>query len=146
MPRVRDVPTRRLRAVPVDPSLVHSELAEERRLAVEALGRLADAPAIELLVGCLLDPDVDVTYDAASALADIGTDRAIDGLLEVAGDERCDVARRVVAVSALGHLRVVPPRVIDALRTLHARGDRGDGGDPWLVGTARQTLLWLERD
>ncbi|MGH7298602.1 MAG: HEAT repeat domain-containing protein [Polyangiaceae bacterium] len=136
---VRDPPTLRSLIDPHDLKLLESRRPADRRVAVEALGRVGDGHAIELLTASLRDPDVDVMFEAAKMLAQIGDDRAADGLLSVASDEACPVVRRVVAVGALGDVTAVPERAVAALHRL-ARGR-----DSWLHSAAKAALVRLMR-
>jgi HEAT repeat protein len=136
---VRDVPTLRWRVTP-DLELLRSDVPAERRQAVRALGRAGDQKAVELLSACLLDPDVDVTYDAAKTLAAIGSDAAVDGLLRVVDDERCPIVRRVAATFALGEVPAIPEHAVGVLRRLLSATI-----DPWLKAAARTSLVDLRR-
>lgn len=135
---MRDAPTARWHVVP-DLELLRSKPALERRRAVATLGRVGDERAVEFLSACLLDPDVDVTHDAAKMLAQVGTDGAIAGLLAVASNDASPVVRRVVATVALADVAAISERAVIALRALAA--DR----DPWLVSAAKHALVRLMR-
>lgn len=98
-----------------------------RRQAVEDYARGA---AVELLIACLYDGDVDVTYDAAGVLARMATARAVDGLVELATGDNIAPARRVVAIGALGWLRRPPAKATATLRAL------AHDNDPWVANAA----------
>ncbi len=100
-----------------------------------AIGRGGDADAIPLLVRALEDPDVDVLFEAARALARIGSAEAVDGLLEKLLDERTFVLRRVVAAAALGRVSAIPDHALQALHGLLG------ASDPWLKQAAQESLV-----
>ena len=79
---------------------LESEDIEVRRSAVVALGRIADRRATPALVDMLRDQSLAI--DAADALAQIGDPEALDGLLDLIGDN--DASTRQAAVSALNSL------------------------------------------
>ena len=79
---------------------LESEDIEVRRSAVVALGRIADRRATPALVNMLRDQSLAI--DAADALAQIGDPKALDGLLDLIGDD--DASTRQAAVSALNSL------------------------------------------
>jgi HEAT repeat protein len=137
---VHEAETRRWRAVPESlVVLLGSPHGADRRLAVELLGRQADAPAVEILSSCLADPDVDVIYDAALVLAKIGSPASIEALVALATDHAGTVVRRVIAASALGDARPPPAPAVEALRRLASNADR------WLQEEARLSLGRLTR-
>jgi len=74
-----------------------AEDLEVRRSAVVALGRIGDSTATTALVKTLGDESL--TIDAANALAEIGDPKAVDGLLDLIGND--DASIRQAAVSAL---------------------------------------------
>jgi len=74
-----------------------AEDLEVRRSAVVALGRIGDSTATTALVKTLGDEAL--TIDAANALAEIGDPKAVDGLLNLIGND--DASIRQAAVSAL---------------------------------------------
>jgi len=74
-----------------------AEDLEVRRSAVVALGRIGDSTATTALVKTLGDESL--TIDAANALAEIGDPKAVDGLLNLIGND--DASIRQAAVSAL---------------------------------------------
>jgi HEAT repeat protein len=75
----------------------------QRCLAVQALGRIGDVHAVDVVIGRLLDPDEDVRVDAAEALGRIGDKRAAAALRDnLLGDPCNDV--KANAVAALGRL------------------------------------------
>jgi HEAT repeat protein len=84
-------------------SQLSAEDLEVRRSAVVALGRLGDSSATSALVGKL--DDKSLAIDAANALGEIGDPQAVDGLLELIGDE--DASIRQAAVAALNS--IIPP-------------------------------------
>jgi HEAT repeat protein len=123
---------------PVDPAdleQLRSAVAADRAIAVASIGRGGDAGAIPLLVDALEDPDVDVLFEAARALARIGSAEAVDGLLEKLLDERSFVLRRVVVAGALGRVSAIPDRAVRALHGLLG------ASDPWLKQAAHESLV-----
>jgi HEAT repeat protein len=80
-----------------------AEDLEVRRAAVVALGRIGDMKATRAVVDKLSDESL--TIEAANALARIGDPDAVDGLLNLVGNN--DASIRQAAVSALNSL--VPP-------------------------------------
>jgi HEAT repeat protein len=120
---------------PADVQQLRSGVAAERAVAVAAIGRGGDSDAIPLLVGALEDPDVDVLFEAARALARIGTTEAVDGLVGKLLDERSFVLRRVVAAAALGRVSAIPEHAVQALHGLLG------GSDPWLKQAAQESLV-----
>ena len=74
-----------------------AEDLEVRRSAVVALGRIGDSTATTALVTTLSDDALAI--DAANALAQIGDPAAVDGLLNLIGND--DASIRQAAVSAL---------------------------------------------
>jgi HEAT repeat protein len=87
--------------------LLISQLTAEdlgvRRSAAVALGRIGDSSATSALVNALTDEPVAI--DATNALAQIGNPEAVDGLLNLIGNE--DASVRQAAVSALNS--ILPP-------------------------------------
>jgi len=77
-----------------------AEDLEVRRSAVLALGRIGHSSATLALVNTLGEESLAI--DAANALAQIGDPRAVDGLLNLMGDD--DASIRQAAVSALNSL------------------------------------------
>ena len=76
---------------------------EDVRLkAVEALGKIGDARAVEGLIKAL-DDDIDVRREAVKALGEIGDPRAFDALSELVHDESRDV--REAARDALRRIK-----------------------------------------
>lgn len=84
-------------------SQLTAEDLEVRRAAAVALGRIGDASATPALVSALSDEPVAI--DAANALAQIGDPEAVDGLLNLLGND--DAPVRQAAVSALNS--ILPP-------------------------------------
>ena len=82
---------------------------EVRRAAAVALGRIGDARATPALVDALTDEPVAV--DAANALAQIGDPAAVDGLLNLVGND--DASVRQAAVSALNS--ILPPSMSERI-------------------------------
>ncbi|HKP83770.1 MAG TPA: HEAT repeat domain-containing protein [Pyrinomonadaceae bacterium] len=78
-------------------SQLSAEDLEVRRSAVVALGRIGDSSATSALVKTLSDEALAI--DAANALAQIGDPAAVDGLLNLIGND--DASIRQAAVSAL---------------------------------------------
>lgn len=78
-------------------SQLSAEDLEVRRSAVVALGRIGDSSATSALVKTLSDEALAI--DAAHALAQIGDPAAVDGLLNLIGND--DASIRQAAVSAL---------------------------------------------
>jgi len=137
---VHEAETLRYRIVPESlVALLGSPHEADRRQAVELLGRQGDAPAVEILASCLSDPHVDVIYDAALALAKIGSPASIGVLVALATDGAGSVVRRVIAASALGDARPPPAAAVEALRRLTSNTDR------WLQEEARLSLARLTR-
>lgn len=82
---------------------LEAEDLEVRRSAVVALGRIGDSGATPALVNALNEESLAI--DAANALAEIGDPEAVDGLLNLVGND--DASIRQAAVSALNS--VIPP-------------------------------------
>ena len=80
-----------------------AEDLEVRRSAVLALGRIGDSSATAALVNTL--DDEALAIDAANALAQIGDPKAVDGLLNLIGND--DASIRQASVNALNS--VIPP-------------------------------------
>ena len=80
-----------------------AEDIEVRRSAVVALGRIGDSSVTPSLVNTLNEEALAI--DAANALAQIGDERAVDGLLNLIGSD--DASIRQAATSALNS--VMPP-------------------------------------
>lgn len=86
-----------------------AEDLEVRRSAVVALGRLGDSSATPALVNTLGEESL--VIEAASALAQIGDPRAVDGLLKLIGSD--DASIRQAAVGALNS--VIPPSMSERI-------------------------------
>ena len=97
-------------------SQLKAEDLEVRRSAVVALGRIGDTSATPDLVNTLGDKSL--TIDVANALGEIGDPQAVDGLLNLIGNE--DASLRQAAVAALNS--IIPPsmsqRIIPLLHDL----------------------------
>jgi HEAT repeat protein len=106
----------------------------ERCAAIAALAWRRDAESCAAVESALYDPDVDVVFAAAGALAIVGMPEAIQALIRLALGEGYAVARRVRAVVALGAVRDRPAEVLATLEWLTKRAD------PWLQTVARQVL------
>jgi HEAT repeat protein len=106
----------------------------ERCAAIAALAWRRDTESCAAVESALYDPDVDVVFAAAGALALVPMPEAIQALIRLALDEEHAVARRVSAVVALGVVRDMPAEVLATLEWLTKRAD------PWLQTVARQVL------
>jgi HEAT repeat protein len=85
-----------------------------RRSAVTELSRLADARAVEPLIGVLNDNDPSVSYLAAQALGIIGDTRAVEPLISALRDKNFSV--RSAAIKSLGQIK--DPRAFEPLSIL----------------------------
>jgi HEAT repeat protein len=90
-------------------SQLTAEDLEVRRSAVVALGRIGDASAAPAVVNALNDESL--TIDAANALAQMSDPSAVDGLLNLLGND--DASVRQAAVSALNSL--IPPSMSERI-------------------------------
>jgi HEAT repeat protein len=103
----------------------------KRQSAIEALGKLGDARAVELLIGCLKDQDSVVRWKAAEALGRLEDARAVEPLIACLKDKDSEVRKNVTwALGELGDRRAVAPLcaalpdcaeydvIVDALRRL----------------------------
>ncbi len=120
--------------------LLQSPHAPERARGVTLLASTGRKDAVRLLASALSDPDVDVLYSAASALAAIGSRAAVDCLLRASQDGGIATPRRVSVVLALGSARVVWPRMLRQLERLASSED-----DRWITATAAESLALLTR-
>jgi HEAT repeat protein len=77
-----------------------------RQRAAQALGRLADASAVDALILALHDTDKDVRVNAAQALGIIGSVRAVEPLITALRDANSEV--RWSTAEALGKLGWLP--------------------------------------
>jgi len=118
--------------------LLQSPHAPERARGVTLLASMGREDAARLLASALSDPDVDVLYSAASALAAIGSRAAVDCLLRASQDASLATARRVAVVLALGSARVAWPRMLRQLERLASHED------PWIMATAEESLALLK--
>jgi HEAT repeat protein len=84
----------------------------DRCYAARALGTFKDAAAVDKLVECLRDEDLDVVIDAAEALGKIGSDKALPALLESLQNDPSGEVCSMIA-RALG--QIGSPDAIDAL-------------------------------
>jgi HEAT repeat protein len=83
-----------------------SREAPMRRAAIEALGRLGDARATELLIEALSDGDTGIREAALEAIARLEDERAAPAVARLLADP--DVRVRYVAVSAIGRVGTAP--------------------------------------
>jgi len=88
------------------------EEGDVRRGAVQELGRLGDARAVEPLIAVLRDEDERVRRAAAEVLGQLGDARAVEALIAVLED-RDRLARRAAAeaLGGLGDARAVEPLI-----------------------------------
>jgi HEAT repeat protein len=83
-----------------------------RWLAVEALGKIGDARAVDPLIAALKDEDSNVRKNAAEALGKIGNARVVDPLIAALKDENRDVQKNAVeALGKIGDARAVEPLI-----------------------------------
>ena len=87
----------------------------DRCYASRALGTFKDAAAVDKLVECLRDEDLDVAIDAAEALGKIGSDKALPALLESLQNDPSGEVCSMIA-RALG--QIGNPDAIDALLSM----------------------------
>jgi HEAT repeat protein len=81
-----------------------------RSSAAIALGKLADARAVEPLIACLKDTDLNVRASSAFALGKLGDARAVAPLIACLKDKDLDArGQTVVALGKLGDARAVEP-------------------------------------
>jgi len=113
---------------------LQSRYPRERCAAISALAWRRDAESCAAVESALYDPDIDVVFAAAGALAIVGMPEAIQALIRLALGERHSVTRRVSAVVALGSVRDMPAEVLATLEWLTKKAD------PWLQTVARQVL------
>ena len=86
--------------------------------AAEALGKIGDARAVDLLIEKLKDKKLLVRWKAAEALGEIKDHRAVEPLIQVLNDKDEDWSARKSAAEALGKIgdnRAVEP-LIEALK------------------------------
>ena len=107
----------------------------DRCYASRALGVLGDANAIPSLVQCLRDEDVDVSMEAADALANLGNSAAIPPLLDsLKHDPNGEVKISVVdSLGKIGGNEVIPPllEIAKSCPEDMAWDDSGDWNDWW---------------
>ncbi len=92
-----------------------------RASAAWALGEIADAAVVPVLVDALDDPDDEVRFRAASSLGNLRDGRASDALLRKLDDPQPKVA--AAAARSLGSLRK-PRAVPELLRVIAGESDR----------------------
>src|SRR5579862_7868657 len=103
-----------------------------RRNAVEALGKIEDARAVEPLIGALRDTDEDVQQEAEAALGKIGAP-AVEPLIGALSDRDRHVRERAAgALGEIGDARAVEP-LIRALGEGYLETLGGFGGPYALV-------------
>jgi HEAT repeat protein len=90
--------------------------------AIEALGKVSNAQAVDVLINVLNDSDKDVRWQAAGALGQIGSAQAVDALINVLNDSDKDVRWRTAG--ALG--QIGNDQALDALIASLNRSDEGD--------------------
>ncbi|HSO26383.1 MAG TPA: HEAT repeat domain-containing protein [Methanobacteriaceae archaeon] len=88
-----------------------SVLSTVRANAAEALGKMESRKAVDALIFCLKDPDIEVRWKAAEALGRIGDDEALEPLIDALNDSDGDVRKH--SAKALGELDNI--EAIDAL-------------------------------
>ena len=83
-------------------ALIYKKDATVRRDALEALGAIGDARAVEPLIAALKDSELYVRLGGAKALGEIGDARAVESLSAALQDSASDVRKN--AAAALGKI------------------------------------------
>jgi HEAT repeat protein len=132
------------------PALLEASAAADvdvRKLAVDALGGIADPRSTRRLLECLADPDPNVRGAAADALGAVGDAEALAPLLALARREGEDALVRLAALCALERLGAAPalaelkpalahPLLRGAALALLGRGEEAEALDELLEGLA----------
>jgi HEAT repeat protein len=116
-------------------SLLKHEDSAVRRVAVEALGKLREARAVEPLIARLSDDNSDVRCAAAEALGQLGNRQAVEPLIVRLNDDNSDVRR--AAAETLGRLSEA-----QAIEPLIARLSDGNSDVRRAAAKSLDELTW----
>src|SRR5690606_4602377 len=97
-----------------------------RATAIRALNRARDEAAVDLFIQALNDREAQVRLEAAKALANVPSDKAVNELLRVVRDSREEEDVRIAAAHALRHYKR-----LDVARVLAAHLQERRFGISW---------------